>query len=81
MVFGQSPRIASEERWFALTGRVADVRVEGGGDIHVAVVDANSNKTGIVGAEIPPGSWRCKLRKRVFAWTTATFPFAYPSVS
>jgi hypothetical protein len=77
----QSKRIASEQRWFALTGRVADARVEGDGDIHVALVDANDNKTGTVGAEIPPGQHWCKLRDLVFNWTTATFPLKYPTKS
>jgi len=77
----QSKRIASEQRWFALTGRVADVRVEGDGDIHVALVDANGSKTGIVGAEIPPGTPWCKFRQLVFSWTPQEFPFNYPNRS
>jgi hypothetical protein len=48
---------------------------------HVALVDANDNKTGTVGAEIPPGQHWCKLRDLVFNWTTATFPLKYPTKS
>jgi hypothetical protein len=77
----QSARIASEQRWFALTGRVEDVRIEGDGDIHVALVDARDKKAGIVGVEIPPGPKWCAIRKIVFGWTTASFPMNYPSKS
>lgn len=77
----QSPRIPSEQRWFALTGRVADVRIEDDGDIHVALIDADGNKPGIVGVEIPLGKGWCKLRELVFTWTTAAFPLKYPEAS
>jgi hypothetical protein len=77
----QSKRIASEQRWFALTGRVEDVRVEGDGDVHVALVDARDKQAGTVGVEIPPGQKWCAIRKVVFGWTTATFPMRYPSKS
>src|SRR5437868_2996085 len=36
-----SKRIPSEQRWFALTGRVTGVKVEADGDIHIELVDAN----------------------------------------
>ena len=41
----KSPRSASEQRWFALTGIVAGMKVEADGDIHIELVDANDNKT------------------------------------
>ena len=28
-------RMPSEEKWYALTGRVVDAKVEAGGDIHI----------------------------------------------
>jgi hypothetical protein len=74
-----SPRIASEQRWFALTGRVAGIKVEADGDIHIELVDANDNKPGIVGAEIPPGKIWCEYRKLVFGWTAQKFPFSSSS--
>jgi hypothetical protein len=43
----KSPRSASEQRWFALTGIVAGMKVEADGDIHIELVDANDNKTGM----------------------------------
>ena len=71
----QSLRIPSEQRWFVLTGRVAGIRVERDGDIHLELVDANGNKQGIVGAEIPAGNAWCALRKLAFSWTSQGFPF------
>ena len=39
-------RIPSEQKWYALTGRVVDARVEADGDIHIALQDANGNNVG-----------------------------------
>jgi hypothetical protein len=75
----KSPRSASEQRWFALTGIVAGMKVEADGDIHIELVDANDNKTGIVGAEIPPNQIWCELRKLALSWTTQKFPFSFSS--
>ena len=41
-------RMPSEQKWYALTGRVVDAKVEADGDIHIALVDANGNKVGTV---------------------------------
>jgi hypothetical protein len=49
----QSKRIAAENKWVALTGRVVDLKVEADGDIHIALKDATGNNPGIVGAEVP----------------------------
>jgi len=54
----QSKRIAAENKWFALTGRVLDLKVEADGDIHVALGDATGNKPGIVGVEVPATTLR-----------------------
>ena len=75
----QSSRIASEQRWLALTGRVVGMKLEADGDIHIELVDANDNKPGIVGAEIPPGQVWCEFRKLALSWTTQKFPFSFGS--
>jgi len=75
----KSPRSASEQRWFALTGVVDGIKIEADGDIHIELVDANDNKTGIVGAEIPPSPIWCDLRTLAFSWTTQKFPFRFSS--
>jgi hypothetical protein len=60
----------SEQKWYALTGRVVDAKVEADGDIHIALVDANGNNIGTVSAEIPVGPKWCEIRQTVFGWTT-----------
>lgn len=72
-------RLDSEQKWYALTGRVVDIRVERDGDIHIALKDATGKKTGTVGVEVPAGSKWCKIRETVFGWTNAKFPFAIMS--
>ena len=66
-------RMPSEEKWYALTGRVVDAKVEADGDIHIALADANGNNVGTVSAEIPVGPKWCEIRQTVFAWTTQKF--------
>jgi hypothetical protein len=69
-------RLAVEQKWYELTGRVADVRVEADGDIHVALADAKGMR---VGVEVPVGTRWCKIRQTVFSWTNAKFPFTIQS--
>ncbi len=70
-------RIAAEQKWYNLTGRVVGVKVEGDGDITLVLKDADGKKAGSVGAEIPVGPTWCELRQTVFAWTTQSFPFSF----
>ena len=69
-------RMPSEEKWYALTGRVVDAKVEADGDIHIALADADGNNVGKVSAEIPVGPKWCEIRQTVFGWTTLKFPFS-----
>jgi len=64
-----------EEKWYALTGRVVDAKVEADGDIHIALQDANGDNHGTVSAEVPVGSKWCEIRQIVFGWTAQKFPF------
>ncbi len=72
-----SGRIAAEQKWYAVTGRVVELRAEADGDLHIALQHATGDKLGIVVAEIPakPHKNWCELRKIVFSWTYAKFPF------
>ena len=70
-------RIAAEQKWYNLTGRLDSVKVEDDGDITLVLKDAEGKKTGSVGAEIPVGSTWCELRQTVFGWTTQSFPFSF----
>jgi len=69
-------RMPSEEKWYAVTGRVVDAKVEADGDIHLALEDAAGNNLGTVSAEIPVGPKWCEIRQTVFGWTTQKFPFS-----
>jgi len=40
----QSERTGIENKWFALTGRVVELKVEEDGDLHIALHDATGNK-------------------------------------
>jgi hypothetical protein len=68
-------RMPAEQKWYALTGRVVDAKVEADGDIHIALIDANGNNLGTVSAEIPVSPNWCDIRQTVFGWTTQKFPF------
>src|SRR6266516_2569088 len=70
-------RIAAEQKWYNLTGRLVGVKVEDDGDITLVLKDADGKKAGSVGAEIPVGPKWCELRKLVFGWTTQSFPFSF----
>jgi len=70
----QSERTGAENKWFALTGRVVALKVETDGDLHIALIDATGDKPGTVVVEIAKPKW-CEIRKMVFDWTQAKFPF------
>ena len=70
-----SERIWSEQKWYALTGRVVDLRAEEDGDLHIAVQDVTGDKPGLLVVEIPAKPQWCELRKIVFGWTEVEFPF------
>jgi hypothetical protein len=70
-------RIAAEQKWYNLTGRLVGLKVEADGDITLVLKDAEGKKAGSVNAEIPVGPTWCELRKTVFGWTTQSFPFSF----
>src|SRR5207244_10823467 len=59
-------RISAEQKWYNLTGRVVNLKVEGDGDITLVLKDADGKKAGSVNAEIPVGPEWCELRKVCF---------------
>ena len=71
----QSERTGIENNWYALTGRVVALKVEGDGDLHIALQDATGDKPGIVVVEVPAKPQWCEIRNTVFSWTHARFPF------
>ena len=72
-----SERIAAEQKWYALTGRVIDLRAEEDGDLHIALSDPSGDKPGNVVVEIPAKPEWCELRKIVFGWSRHSFHFAF----
>jgi len=70
----QSKRTGIENKWFALTGRVVDVRIEMDGDLHIALQDATEDNPGMVVCEVPPKLRWFEIRKTVFSWTRTRFP-------
>ena len=70
-------RIPAEQKWYNLTGRVVNLKVEADGDMTLVLKNADGKKAGSVNAEIPVGPEWCELRKLVFGWTTQSFPFSF----
>ena len=56
-------RMPSEEKWYALTGRIVEAKVEADGDIHIALEDATGNNVGTVSTEIAVGPRWCEIRQ------------------
>ncbi len=71
----QSERTGIENKWFALTGRVVELKVEEDGDLHIALHDITGDKPGVVVCEIPAKPQCCEIRTTVFSWTPTRFPF------
>jgi hypothetical protein len=69
-------RMPLEQKWYALTGRVVDAKVEADGDIHIALQDATGSAIGTVSAEIPVGPKWCEIRQTVFGLAEQKFPFS-----
>src|SRR5215510_7643227 len=70
----QSQRTGIENKWFALTGRVVELKVEEDGDLHLALHDVTGDKAGVVVCEIPAQPQWCEIRTTVFSWTPTRFP-------
>ena len=71
----QSERTGIESKWFALTGRVVELKVEEDGGLHIALHDVTGDKPGVVVCEIPAQPQWCDIRTPVFSWTPTRFPF------
>ena len=67
-------RMPAEQRWYALTGRVVDAKVETDGDIHIALQDANGDGVGTVSAEIPVAQSGARFGKLCLAGRNRSLP-------
>jgi hypothetical protein len=73
-ILSRTPRVGRENEWLKLTGSVTALIIEGDGDIHVELVDADGLSSAKAGIEIPAGRRWCSLRQIAFGWTKAKFP-------
>ena len=71
----RSERTGIENNWYALTDRVAALKVAADGDLHIALQDATGDKPGIVVVEVPEKPQWCEIRNMAFSWTRTRFPF------
>ena len=71
----RSGRVAAENVWYAVTGRINLVRIEDDGDLHVVMGNVDGQHGDIV-VELPLGPRWCEMRKTVFSWTNARFPIS-----
>ena len=62
----QSERTGIENKWFALTGRVVELKVEEDGDLHIALHDVTGDKPGVVVCEVPAKPQWCEIRQNGF---------------
>jgi len=52
-VKSRSPRFGREKEWFVVTGRVAQVKAEEDGDLHIELRDADNPHGVLVVVEVP----------------------------
>ena len=70
---GNSGRLPAEQKWYAVECRIAAVKVEDDGDLHIEVQNSDGRGDRVV-VEVPLGDTWCEIRKAAFAWTDAKFP-------
>lgn len=71
----RSGRIASENQWYAATGRMEKVRIEDDGDVHIELGNVDGQRGRMV-VELPLGPRWCEMRRMIFSWTNAHFPLS-----
>jgi hypothetical protein len=73
-ILSGTPRQGRENEWIQLTGKVTGLIIEGDGDIHLELMDADGRSRAKAAVEIPAGRRWCRLRQVAFAWTEPNFP-------
>ena len=71
----QSERTGIENKWYALKGRVVELKVEEDGDLHIALHDVTGDKPGVVVCEIPAKPQWCEIRTTVLVGLPHGFLF------
>jgi hypothetical protein len=73
-ILSRTPRQGRENKWIELTGKVTALIIEGDGDIHLELMDADGRSRAKAAVEIPAGRHWCRLRQVAFGWTEPNFP-------
>jgi hypothetical protein len=73
-ILSRTPRQGRENEWIQLTGKVTALIIEGDGDIHLELMDADGRSHAKAAVEIPAGQHWCRYRKVAFGWTEPNFP-------
>ena len=73
----QSERTGIENKWFAVAGRVVELKVEEDGDLHIALTMSTGDKPGVVVCEIPAQPQWCEIRTSRFELDTNTVSFSH----
>lgn len=66
-------RIGREREWYSLECKIAAVKVEPDGDLHIEVIGTDPSPGRVV-IEVPFAPQWCEMRKLAFSWTNAEFP-------
>lgn len=77
-----APRSKTKERtWYEVTGRVALIRAEPDGDLHIQLQNAKGNNGSVnVVVEVPAGQPWCDARGKALTLTNEQPPFNAPNV-
>jgi hypothetical protein len=73
-ILKRTPRQGRENEWIQLTGKVTRLIIEGDGDIHLELMDADGRSRVKAAVEIPAGQHWCRYRQVAFGWTEPNFP-------
>jgi hypothetical protein len=71
----QSERAGIENKWYALKGRVVELKVEEDGDLHIALHDVTGDKPGVIVCELPAKPQWCEIRTTVLVGLPRGFRF------
>ena len=75
-----SERIAAEEKWYALMGRVVALTAEADGDLHIALQDATGDRPGSLSLRYRQNRNGVSFAKLYLAGRMYDFRFAFAPV-
>ena len=72
-------RMPSEEKWYALTGRIVEAKVEADGDIHIVLEDTTGNKSERLAPRFRLAQSGARFGKQYSVGQRQKFPFSVKS--